>query len=101
MESAFAVEGVFPPPPSGTDIFSRLDSPCARLASYARKSLVVKFVVRYPFLFDICFDFIFFPEEEGILFSLAIEGIATGPSPYFRARAVRAIIAYLVFLESI
>ena len=95
------MEGVFPPPPSGADIFSRFDCPGARLAAYARKSLIVKLVVRYSFLFYICFDFFLIPEKEGILFSLAIEGIATGPSPYFRARAVRAIIAYLVFLESI
>ena len=66
---------VLPPPTSGADVLTRLDSSCTRLAPDAREALVVQFVERHAVLADIFLDLFFCPQNERVKFDDIVSSI--------------------------
>ena len=67
VETAFLFAIAFPPPTSGTKIFTFFDSAGTRSATYADKTFVVQYVVRNVVCFDNGFSILESPVEYRIV----------------------------------
>ncbi len=56
---------ILPPPPSGTNIFIRLDGSCTRLAANAGKAFVMQWIVRDRPFPDLFFYLFICKESQG------------------------------------
>ena len=59
MQSALFLIGIFPPPSSGTNIFTRLYGSRTWLTTDAWETFVVEFIIRHLMLFNIIPHFLF------------------------------------------
>ena len=75
MKSTLPVLWRFPPPSACTDILARLNSPCTRLATDARKTFVLQLVIRHMVLLYILFNVIFRPVDEWVYFDEVVNVI--------------------------
>ena len=75
MKSTLPVLWRFPPPSACTDILARLNSPCTRLATDARKTFVLQFVIRHMVLLYILFNVFLRPVDEWVYFDEVVNVI--------------------------
>ena len=66
MQSALSMFRRIPPPSAGSDILAWLDGSCTRLATDARISLVLQFVIRHMVLLYILLHILFAPVAERV-----------------------------------
>ena len=67
VETAFLFAIAFPPPTTGAEIFTFLDSAGTRSATYAHKTFVVQYVVRNVMHFDKGFGILESPVEYRVV----------------------------------